>query len=273
MRPSHIQSLKRTLSTYAPPVFRAVRESRRFIHRQRNKRIQDELTPWKSHFIQEFGFTVQGGPFKGMTFHSSAPYDAYLPLLVGCYEAETHAFIESALARKPSVIIDVGCEAGYVAVGLALRARSTPVYGFDIEPQARAKCRALAEINGVGNQVVVEDACTPDRLQSLCDARPLVFSDCEGYEFDLLDPQKVPGLKQADIIVELHDFLRIDVDITPSVLQRFSGTHDISLAGVMPRSPSDFPCLTGLPEHIRANAMHEDRIPYQQWAFLKSKAR
>jgi SAM-dependent methyltransferase len=273
MRPSHIQSLKRTLSTYAPPVFRAVRESRRFIHRHRNRRIQGELTPWKSHFIQEFGFKVQDGPFKGMTFHRSAPGDAYLPLLVGCYEAETHAFIESALARKPSVIIDVGCEAGYVAVGLALRAPSARVYGFDIDAGARTKCRALADINGVGTQVVVEDACTPDRLQSLCDARPLVFSDCEGYELDLLDPHKVPGLKQADIIVELHDFLRFDLDITPSIIQRFSGTHDISVAGVMPRSPSDFPCLARLPEHIRASAMHEDRIPYQQWAFLKSRAR
>ena len=273
MRPSRIQSLKRTLSTYAPPVFWAVRESRKLIHQHRNKRIQDELTPWKSFFTQEFGFAVQGGPFKGMTFHDSSPQDTYLPLLVGCYESQTHVFIESALARKPSIIVDVGCEAGYVAVGFALRAPSIPVYGFDIEPRARAKCRALAEINRVADRVVVEDACSPERLQSLCDGRPLVFSDCEGYELDLLDPDKVPGLKQADIIVELHDFLRIDVDITPTILGRFSSTHDISMAGLTRRSSVDFPCLAVLPEHVRASAMHEDRIPYQQWAFLKSKTR
>jgi ribosomal protein L11 methylase PrmA len=235
--------------------------------------LQATLTPWKAKFIRDFGFVVQSGPFAGMTFHSSAAADAYLPLLTGGYEAETHGFIESALARQPTVIIDVGCEAGYVAVGLALRAPSATVFGFDIDASARAKSKALASLNHVADRVIVESECTPQRLNDLCVGRPLVFCDCEGYEVELLDPEKAPHLKTADIIVELHDFMRTDIDITPTILSRFAATHDIAIAGVTGRSPGDYACLAEFPEQARAQALHEDRISYQQWAFLRAKAR
>jgi hypothetical protein len=235
--------------------------------------LQAALTPWKAKFIRDFGFVVQDGPFKGMTFHDSLVADTYLPLLIGSYEAEIHGFIETTLRRNPTVVINVGCEAGYVAVGLALRAPSSTVFGFDIDASARAKCRSLAILNHVEERVVVDGECTPQRLEALCVGRPLVFSDCEGYELDLPDPDKVPHLKEADIIVELHDFLRIDIDITPTILSRFAATHDITVARVAPRSAGDYPCLTAFPKRVRAQALHEDRISYQQWAFLRSKAR
>ena len=106
---------------------------------------------------------------------------------------------------------------------------------------------------------------------TICGERSLVFSDCESYELELLDPAKVPALKNADIIVELHDFMRIDVAITPTILARFAATHDIEITGVKRRSAQDFPCLSVLPREVRARALHEDRVQYQQWAYLKAK--
>jgi hypothetical protein len=271
MKVSHIQALKRAVSTYAPPLFWAIRHSRRILHKGRNDRLQNGLAPWKAKFIRDFGFVVQSGPFSGMTFHSSTVPETYLPMLTGSYEAQTHGFIESALARDPSVIIDVGCEAGYVAVGLARRAPRAQIYGFDIDAGCRAKTAALARLNRVGN-VIVESECTPERLDALCSGRPLVFCDCEGYEFDLLDPVKAPNLAGADIIVELHDFMRTDVDITPTIEARFAATHDIELVGVGTRAPQEYPCLADFPESVRGRALRENRIAYQQWAFLRTKA-
>jgi SAM-dependent methyltransferase len=270
---SQIQLLKRTLSTYAPPVFRLVRESRKLMHQHKNQRIQNDLLPWKAFFIQEFGLTVQNGPFSGLSLEETDPKDAYLPLLIGCYEAETHPFIEAALARGPSVIIDVGCDIGYIAVGLARRAPQSAVIAFDINPEARIKCKQLAQRNCVSGRLSVQGNCTPELLQAVCGEHPLVFSDCEGSELELLDPVAVPALIGADIIVELHDFLRIDVDITPTIVKRFSETHDIYTTGIQRRSVDSFPSVASLPERMRDAAMHEDRVPYQQWAFLKSRAR
>jgi hypothetical protein len=271
MNPSHVFAVKRAISTYAPALFSAIRYGRQVAHRRRNLRLQSGLTPWKEAFVRKFGSVVQGGPFAGMMFHHRDVANVYLPLLSGSYEAETHGFIETALQRGPKVIADVGCEDGYIAVGLALRAPDAKVFAFDILSIARDKCRALAGINKVDGQVTVGGECTPETLNTICSDRSLVFCDCEGYELDLLDPDKVPALKNADIIVELHDFMRTDVAITPTVLSRFAATHDITITGLKRRSADEFPCLSILPREMRAQALHEDRVEYQQWAYLKAK--
>jgi hypothetical protein len=271
MNPSNVYAVKRVVSTYAPALFTAIRRSRLAMHRRRNIRLQSALTPWKERFIRTFNFVVQSGPFAGMKFHRSDAVNAYLPLLIGSYEAETHGFIETALARGPKTIVDVGCDAGYVAVGLALRAPAATVLAFDIRAEARSECRSLAKLNQVEERMVIGEECTPEWLHTICGVRSLVFCDCEGYELELLDPAKAPHLRNADIIVELHDFMRIDVAITPEILSRFADTHEIAVTGVKPRSAEDFPCVAALPRNVRARALHEDRVQYQQWAYLKAK--
>ena len=272
MNPSHVYAVKRAISTCAPTLFSAIRYGRQVMHRRRNVRLQTALTPWKESFIRKFNFVVQSGPFAGMKFHRSDVASAYLPLLIGSYEAETHAFIETALERAPKIIVDVGCDAGYVAVGLALRAPAATVFAFDIRAEARSECRTLAGVNQVEERVIVDGECTPEKLNAICSARSLVFCDCEGYELELLDPDKAPHLRNADIIVELHDFMRIDIAITPTILSRFANTHDVTVTGVRRRSAEDFPCLSILPREVRARALHEDRVQYQQWAYLRAKS-
>ena len=190
MNPSHVYAVKRAISTYAPTLFSAIRYSRQAMHRRRNVRLQTALTPWKEGFIRKFNFVVQSGPFAGMKFHRSDVASTYLPLLIGSYEAETHAFIETALERAPKIIVDVGCDAGYVAVGLALRAPAATVFAFDIRAEARSECRSLAGINQVEERVLVDGECTPEKLNTICSDRSLVFCDCEGYELELLIPTR-----------------------------------------------------------------------------------
>lgn len=271
MNPSHVYAVKRAISTYAPALFSAIRYGRSVAHRRRNVRLQSRLTPWKEAFVRKFGSVIQGGPFAGMIFHRRELANVYLPLLTGSYEAEIHGFIETALQRGPKVIADVGCEDGFVAVGLALRAPAAKVFAFDILGIARDQCRELARLNNVEDRVIVGGECTPETLSAICNERSLVFSDCESYELELLDPGKVPALKHSDIIVELHDFMRTDVAITPTVLARFEATHDITVTGLKRRSADDFPSLAMLPKEVRAQALHEDRVEYQQWAYLKAK--
>ena len=272
MNPSHVFAVKRAISTYAPALFSAIRYGRGVAHRRRNIRLQSKLTPWKEAFVRKFGSVVQGGPFAGMIFHRRELAHLYLPLLTGSYEAEIHGFIETALQRRPKIIADVGCEDGFVAVGLALRAPDAKVFAFDILSIPRDQCRELAGLNKVEDRVIVGGECTPETLNTICSDRSLIFSDCESYELELLDPDKVPALKNADIIVELHDFMRTDVAITPTVLARFTTTHDITVTGLTRRSADDFPSLAMLPKDVRAQALHEDRVEYQQWAYLKAKS-
>jgi hypothetical protein len=67
--------------------------------------------------------------------------------------------------------------------------------------------------------------------------------------------------------------MRTDIAITPTILSRFATTHNVTVTGLKRRVADDFPCLSILPREVRAQALHEDRVEYQQWAYLKAKSR
>src|SRR5205807_5812109 len=141
----------------------------------------------------------------------------------------------------------IGCEEGYCAVGLARRHSRGKTYAFDIDEGSQRACRKLAEINGVADRMVIGGACDCATLQTVLQEDGFVYCDCEGFEYEVLDPVKVHGLARADILVELHDFVRMDLAITPAVLERFRGTHDISVFAMDERDPAAYPCLECIP--------------------------
>ncbi len=67
------------------------------------------------------GWEVAGGPFASMQYVPDAFSVAITARLVGCYEAELHNTIEEVIARRPPLVVNVGCAEGYYAVGLARR--------------------------------------------------------------------------------------------------------------------------------------------------------
>lgn len=269
------KQLKRMLSRYFPRLLSAVQRVRRRRTVRREQQIAAQIAPLRQEFGDRWGWTVQSGVLRGLKYHPGSKSDSLLARLVGCYEAEIHPSLEAALARNPAVMVDIGCEEGYFAVGLAVRQPAATMYAFDIEPWAQAACRDLARRNGVEGRVVVGGECTPEGLQTLLASHPpaLVLCDCEGYELEIMNPERVPALRTADVVIELHDFLRPDVDITGTVVARFAATHDVRLIDRGDRNAADYPCLSDLPTEQRALAMYEPRMPVQQWAYLKSKRR
>ena len=61
--------------------------------------------------------------------------------------------------------------------------------------------------------------------------------DCEGAEFELLDPTRDPILQHTHIIVEVHPEFGTDSEI----VQRFSETHDIERIEPVERTFADIP--------------------------------
>jgi hypothetical protein len=208
-----------------------------------------------------------------MRYVSRSHGSALLPKLVGAYEAELHGVLRTILARPYATVIDVGCAEGYYAVGLALRLPGAVTYAFDIAAAARERCGELAGLNGVRDRVVIEGECTAERLQELLRPPALVVCDCEGAEVELLDPEQAPALREADLLIELHDDQRLDVEVTPTLLSRFRDTHDVTLIGLQERRPDRYPALHFLAPGAQRLALHEDRMPGQQWAFLTPRER
>ncbi|NBT95130.1 MAG: hypothetical protein EBT47_09045 [Chloroflexi bacterium] len=124
----------------------------------------------------------------------------------------------------------------------------------------------LANVNDVGDRVVVGGACTPDVLGPLVGSGSLIFCDCEGYELHLLDPAIVPGLEKTAIIVELHDVWV--PGLAERLLGRFLATHKVYRIGAIPRDWRIEPVSTipGLTEQERTFAVSDWRDPY--WSIM-----
>lgn len=190
------------------------------------------------------GSTVRLGPFKGMRYVDTAQGSAYIPKLLGIYERELTSQVEDLISRRPGLIVDLGAAEGYYAIGLARRLSDARVIAYEMEPSGQAALRKMAALNEVGSRVDIRGKCEPaDLVEALgSETGAVVVCDVEGYEEKLLDPVTVPALRQAAILVELHDFLV--PDITQTLMQRFEATHRIEQVWQQPRSRDEFPWRT-----------------------------
>jgi len=173
---------------------------------------------------QALGGRVFSGPFKGMKLVPEAMNSASTPHMLGCYEHELHATMERVIADGYEKILNIGCSFGYYSVGLALRMPHVSIEAYDIDPDARAACRHMAEMNNVTDRVSVGGEFRGEDFARYAGKKTLALVDIEGAERALLDPIKYPALLGMDLIIEMHDI--VDRGISKLILERFSPTHE-----------------------------------------------
>lgn len=197
-------------------------------------------------FVDEYGLVVRHGPFAGMVYPDRADGHAgfLAAKLLGSYELELHPALAEAISGSQRQIVDVGAADGYYAVGLAIRAgEGTRIEAFEVDASERRTCRAMAQLNGVADRVVVHGHCDTRELGRTLDRGAFVLCDCEGYELELLRPDRVPALESATIVAELHPAAH--PNINQIVTDRFVATHHVHLLRMQPRDPSQWSELDG----------------------------
>lgn len=214
---------------------------------------------------------VLSGPFTGMRMAPEASWGGMAARLVGSYEQEIADDVAAIIESAPSRVLDIGAAEGYYAVGLARALPETGVFAFDIDPEARRLCRAAARLNGVTN-IHVGGRMDHSLLRKHVTPGCWVICDCEGFEAELLDPDRVPELRRANLLVELHEFAHPGV--TRLILDRFATTHGTTVVNARPRRARDYPALAHLSVAEAEAAVDEGR-PAQprpmQWAVMKAQ--
>jgi len=262
-----LTDLKARLHLLMPGPYRL---ARRFLTKSgRESAWLNDLT---QQFIARHGLVISGGPFKGMVIEKNIADEIHQTAakLIGSYESELHGFLETIIHTEYSKIINIGSADGYYAIGLALQKKGVPVYAFEMDPLPAKLCRMQIAANHVADQVSLLGACDLEQLSSLNLDRALIVCDCEGCEVHLLRPDVLPGLKSCDILVELHDVL--DPSISPTLLPRFAGTHNISIVSSTDRDPSVYRALDFLSEQNRVSLIAESgRAGVMEWAYMTPK--
>jgi hypothetical protein len=181
-------------------------------------------------FVAWHGLEVSGGPFAGLRYTDARPH-TLVPKLLGIYERELHAAVEDAIRAAPEVIVNVGAADGYYAVGLARRCPAARTVVFEADDHQRALLNGVIAANGVTAEV--RGAATVELLREV--EADVLFMDCEGCERLLLDPVAIPWLRDARVIVELHDVW--DPGVGTVVTERFAATHEVVVIPSGPQPP------------------------------------
>jgi hypothetical protein len=218
---------------------------------------------------------VAKGPFAGMQYIAGAVGSAYVPKLLGIYERELNSRIEQACALGFPLIIDIGAAEGYYAVGLARRNPKARVIAFEMEAKGQSAMKEMALLNDVSSRVEVRGKCGLEDLQAVLQSatRSLIVCDVEGDEETLLNPDVIPGLSEAHLLVEMHDF--IHPGITERMTRKFDATHEVHRIWQEPRTRLDFPYRTVatalLPGHYLNWAVSEWRPVQMSWLWMEPR--
>ncbi|KHD10658.2 hypothetical protein PN36_02585 [Candidatus Thiomargarita nelsonii] len=216
---------------------------------------------------------VRHGPFKGMKYPElSSVGSTLLPKLLGSYEKELQPLIERICQTGYTEIIDIGCAEGYYAVGLALRIPEARIYAFDINQKARDLCQKMASLNGV--RCDIKENCSTETLRVFpFKERGLIICDCEGCEMELFKPEVMENLKACDLLIELHDF--VDINISTYISDLFKSTHEQSFIesvdDIKKVKIYDYEELHDLNLVTKKYILSENRPAAMEWIFLRSK--
>lgn len=210
--------------------------------------------------------TIQAGPFAGMQYPTKSTGSLVGPKLIGRYEQEIESWVVDAIKVDYDLVMDVGSAEGYYAVGFAYANRSTQVRAYDADAGSQQLVATIAARNGVEDRVHVGGFCDHSELQKhiATARRALVIVDIEGYEAGLLDPSRAPALAGADMLVELHEYVRPGV--TYRILDRFSATHTIDIICARDEAIKiNEAVAAGMDREVAEAALHEGRRLPQLW--------
>ena len=218
---------------------------------------------------------VSDGPFRGMRFTSEGIGSAPVPKLLGTYEKELGPMVEQLCAMPFDRIINVGAGDGFYAVGMAMKTRR-PVIAYEMDEMGRKTIEEVAKANGVSENISIRGACDTAALNQALGDSPsaLVVMDVEGMEDSLLDPEKVPSLLSAHILVEIHDM--VDRTLGSRIIDRFRQTHSLKEIWSSDRTFADFPIplppktAKKMEPHV-LKSMYEYRPEKMRWFYLEPR--
>lgn len=224
------------------------------------KRLEDEI-------YERTNGVVQDGPFKGMQMYPDKGwFETNIACeLLGFFEQELQPDLEKEIQRLAGMerpkVVNVGCAEGYYAIGLGRRLPNAAIYAFDIDERSLYITQNNAKANGV--------QLTISSVEEAFDKADLIVMDCEGAEYEYLDPGK-HDLSRATIIAELH--YRLDTpknELREGLFNRFHKTHSCKYVVEGARDPNRSDILYKKSSFEKWMIICEDRPCTMHWVVLR----
>ncbi|MGD8327839.1 MAG: hypothetical protein PVJ49_00305 [Acidobacteriota bacterium] len=219
------------------------------------------------------GGKIVAGPFRGLKFVADAGGIPLAPKLFGTYEKEIQPFLQDAIADGVDVVVNIGAGEGYYVACMLMHLPDARAVAFETDPARQRLIGELMQLNGMADRVEILGECDAAALRAALETahHPLVLCDIEGGENEVIDPELVPVLRDADMIVEVHDFI---VPGTGDRLrERFADTHEIDSVTSRPRTVDDAPESPRWRSQQVVEMLWERRPCEMEWLRLRAWSR
>ena len=163
--------------------------------------------------------------------------------------------------------MNIGSAEGFYGIGFGTRI-DTQVVLIDVSETAINIARENAQVNRV-NKIQFSTDSSVDNFRSYLVKynRPFIFMDCEGYEEEFLDLEKIPELAKTTVIVESHDCIRDG--LTDKLIDRFKDTHKVK---AIPQAKNPYLDITyDLGDYDKMLLCVEARPSTMTWLFMEPK--
>jgi len=213
---------------------------------------------------------VMTGPFKGMKYSKAKAAGDLLPQLIGTYESELIPFINSIKKNSYEKIINIGAGDGYYSIGFSLIYPKTKVFAYEINTEVYEFLIENVEFNKKNNQIYCFNSEVNEDIKKIeSKERVLVFSDCEGGEFQIFSEDVLSNLVNSDLIIEIHsnNFNKTSIE------KNLSKSHEVQRIGYGDSRMIDIKNLTSNELKLKdfAKICRENRSKYHYFLCAKSK--
>ncbi len=213
---------------------------------------------------------VMTGPFKGMKYSEAKAAGDLIPQLLGTYESELIPFINSIRNNSYEKIFNIGAGDGYYSIGFSFMYPKTKVFGYEINKEVYEFLIENVKFNKKNNQIFCFNSEANEDIKKInSKERVLVFSDCEGAEFQIFSKDVLKNLANSDLIIEIHskDFSKTSIE------KHLRETHEVQRIGYGDSRMIDIKSLTSNELKLKdfAKIGRENRSKYHYFLCAKSK--
>lgn len=226
---------------------------------------------------KQMNATVRYGPFSGFILGTDYEWGKadIGNMLLGLYEKEVLQSLHEVPASHRT-LVDVGAADGYFAIGCLVANLFDTVYCFESSPEAQKKLSDNASLNHVQDRIEIFGAVTntlPFELQKkgVDISKCVVLCDIEGGEFEVFDERALKALKDAVILIEIHDWHKNGTKRYQGLRERAEKYFNLTKLTTGSRNLSLFPELAGLSDNDRWLLCSEGRHCLTTWLRLDPK--
>lgn len=265
--------------SYFEPMFeRQKRYTKLELEMFRNETVSERRSRISKEIFSQCHETVQYGPFKGLKLTSNTWWGGndLGSMCFGLYESELLEFLYSDFLNHRNTFIDIGAADGYYAIGLLNSKRVNSAICFEITSEGRVAINQNWNLNGNPGIIEIKGDVFNDfksNVKTVDFKKTIVLIDIEGSEFSFLDVEILSFLKDAVIVIEIHNWIPNFIDSYSKFLKDANEIFDIEILERKERNTLIFEELRSLTDDNRLLLTSEARPCVMRFLILKPKVK